>query len=366
MPNCSVVLLGSQMSGKTSLMQLLANRDSPFNEKYIPTIGTDFCTMKQKEDTIILWDMSGNPMHQSLAMFSYNGANLGVYCVDLANDEQLADVNGIIHKISEFLRYAPRTPIMLVGTCHDKLQIDVERKIAIEKFDVLFEKLQRLFSAGKHITSARNGHGVDELRNQMFLLAEERAESKENPSPENALDSMDNVINDVPDTALLHEKLVTLKNTMKGLPAAKYNLIAKAAETLVNNLKSSLGINKMTDITEFELSCYRHLKGEHPILKAVAKAVAAVAVTAAVTLIAAMVGFGIGFAMGAWTGPGAFISGVAAGSAAACAVVASSGAAGLVAGAAATYGLFKASPLEKAVHAVAESIKTQSDSSFDF
>lgn len=64
-----------------------------------------------------------------------------------------------------------------------------------------------------------------------------------------------------------------------------------------------------------------------------------VAAVVAVTLITAVLGFALGMAIGLWTGPGAFISGLAAGAAAAITVVAASGIAGT---ATAGYGFFKA------------------------
>lgn len=95
---------------------------------------------------------------------------------------------------------------------------------------------------------------------------------------------------------------------------------------------------KTTALHLFQKNTHDLLGNSH---SSVMKAVFITATAAAVTLLTWFIGFSVGFAFGVWMGPGAFISGLMAGQAAAVGITTASGAAGFSAAGATTYGLFK-------------------------
>ncbi|ETO93982.1 hypothetical protein [Legionella oakridgensis] len=93
-----------------------------------------------------------------------------------------------------------------------------------------------------------------------------------------------------------------------------------------------------TAYVQFAQHCRETLDGKHPNILKTILTIAAVSVA---TVLAGAVGFGIGFALGLWTGPGAFFTGVMAGSAAASLTLAAAGTVGVTAGVLTGYSLFK-------------------------
>jgi predicted GNAT family acetyltransferase len=242
---------------------------------------------------------------------------------------------------------------------HDKKSV-VPQEVEKSKFKNTFESYD---DADGSLNQANSedfnalAAGMDTLFERIYALGK---------SPANDKSDLASVISEVApiDTALkllepsssLHAAVLNLKDKMASLPVEKRTLIGNEVTTLVSGLQNRVHSGKLDKVIEdFEKNCNRHLAGKHPVLMAIAKAVAVVVIAAFVTVIAGLVGFGIGFAAGAWTGPGAFITGLTAGGAVASAVLGSSSAVGVVATAVSAYGLFKKSPLEKAVHEVARS-----------
>jgi hypothetical protein len=184
--------------------------------------------------------------------------------------------------------------------------------------------------------------------------------SAENQTVNKNLD-IDKAIDAIPSECELRKSLVKLKECISSLPYEKRLSVGSEAKALTDRFGKDTNTDMIKNIKLFEVNCLNILAGDHPIRQAAAKAVAVVAITAFVTVIAAMIGFGVGFAMGAWTGPGAFISGVLGGAAVASTVVKASCAVGLTAGALSLVGFYKASSAEKAVREVAASAKEYVD-----
>ncbi|WP_133130169.1 hypothetical protein [Legionella yabuuchiae] len=154
--------------------------------------------------------------------------------------------------------------------------------------------------------------------------------------------------------SLLGQALINLNNVSRNISKAQKKQLGEEALSLVTQLQNSDPLNLETVTQEYISNCEKILPKQRSVMKAIAGVVLAVVVT----FIAAVIGFGIGFAAGLWSGPGAFVSGVMAGSAAAVAVAGTSAVAGVGAGAlAASRGFFnpvKKPSLEDAVHNVAD------------
>ena len=147
----------------------------------------------------------------------------------------------------------------------------------------------------------------------------------------------------IPAASLWKQANESLSKAMEDLSKPKQEKIRKEVDILHNKLISTelTPEQKLAAYADFKKNCEKILdKNEAKALNAI---LTVLAVVVAVVL-AAVIGFGIGFIAGAWTGPGAFFSAVAAGSAAAISVVAATGATGVLVGTLVGLGLFKKKP----------------------
>lgn len=317
-----VVLLGNAGSGKTALMKRI-NFDK-YQSPYISTIGLDFATMERPKRVIQTWDTAGAEGLQSMPAGFNQFTDVVIYCIDLS---QPLNINKITSDIQQFKKLIePKTTeptFILVGT-----KIDLDRSVTDQEFTQLLSNKSLGFSKGFKVSSKTNEE-IGLLRDGIYEIADELAKAEEKAkmdvpldSPENKSIAMEKALRQLNCDSLLHEKITNLKNHIAELSVEKQDLIGKHTSTLVNQLKESSDAEAIAQhIQEFENNCIRSIGSSFPKVLA---AILGVVVTAVVTLLAAAVGFGIGFAAGAWTGPGAFITGFLAGSAAACAVVATS------------------------------------------
>lgn len=316
----NVVFIGPQGSGKTSILS--RRRDSKFNANTSATIGVDVFRYAHGNIDVRLWDCSGNERFADLiSSYYYCSVNTCVYCVDLSVrfDSEVAG-----KEIEKVQATSPDAQIILVGTKSDKENIE-NTTAKLQEFAK--ENNYKLF-----ITSAKDDDNKD--------IAEFFAEIDKQDL--NAVKTLwKDTCNKINPQAQLYDALVELQQVCEGLPnKAARNGIALAAHKLVDRLQRPAE-DKQLAITLFQNDCKPHLQGCVSSVEKTIKAVAAVVIAAIVTLIATMVGFSVGFSAGLWTGPGAFITGVMAGGAAASAVMGASAAMGVGAGVLGTRGLFK-------------------------
>jgi|GEM_PF-2439342 len=343
--NTQVLLIGSEGSGKTSIVRSALKQ--PFNPVHTVTVGCDYYIRHYKPSDYLdicldICDTSGAPRFQPLIIDSYYPTEnaIFVYCVDLStpiNQETITKELALVREKS------PDANIILVGTKCDKEQVVLPATL-----EALGEKLGCYRT---YITSAKTGENIGSLFVAIDLLAGRLIlQLIENLIPQ--------VLALVAAESPLYDSLSDLFDNIAHLPDAQQRSIVNAAENLVWTLRDTTitPVDKHKAIANFQHECNHHLQGASSWLKTALKAVAVVAATAFVTLIAAMVGFGIGFAAGFWTGPGAFISGVMMGGAAAGTVVAGSGVLGVGAGALSGYSLFKPESTPQ-ILAVAEAAK---------
>jgi small GTP-binding protein len=310
MSSFKIVFLGNKGSGKTQLAKQLELNDTKLFEPHsTPTAGVHFRKLVLNlDDKFTLWDVSGHERYNSVLPAYHGGADIGIYCVDLTEE---IDEQHIKEKIGLFKKINPNAPVVLLGTKADEPKpnnIDVLNRIDGEGF----------FN-NAILSSAKNGTGIQELRTTICTLYKER----KNSIWENAVKKLSTNLEHLP---LKKRVLINLE-------------LEKLRESVFPNPKDLVLLDTQAKaIEDFSMNCEVILEGKYA--KAL-KAVLTVAAAAAVIVLAGLLGFGIGFALGVWSGPGAFITGIVAGSSAAVATVAASGILGLGAGGLTAHSLFK-------------------------
>ncbi|MDP1602366.1 MAG: GTP-binding protein [Legionella sp.] len=354
-----LVFFGAEESGKTTLAQYFRDPESLFSQEYTPTVGVDVFNKSYyresdlKEDyRVSCFDTAGQMRFQSIIATYQKKAQIGVYCVDLS---QPLDKDKIDQDIASFKRLAgEHASVIIVGTKSDLPQNDPK---AFEALQAQYEESPFFIISVKNKDDKEKKKEIEKFFEKIKELSKHHAFGVA-PAPISPIDEALALTHG----SLLYDAIDLLKKKMTSLSPKTSESIGQETLSLVRNLQGFNDANEA--IKKFETNCYAHLAGKHPVLKAVAKLVAMVAITAFVTVIAALVGFGIGFGISVWMGPGAFISGITMGSATLCMLASLSGVAGLAAGALTTLGLFKVSPIEKAVQEVATCARQQAMSPF--
>ena len=353
LPKIHALLLGEAGSGKSSLS--LRYMKNEFSKHYTATI----CNLiSEKTITtslrLFLWDMPGlgKYPHFSLTSFSYKESRLFIYCIDLSKPINKVLIEETIRKIRLRDEQDKNPIIFLVGT-----KSDIKSQQAIppgELYALAAEHRAKAF-----ITSAKNNEGIDDLFTEVTSSAKKLHEQKENDKAARdaaALAAQIRERNHI--ETQLHASLKILKAAIDNLPqqdnAKKIELYA-AADRLIKALKNTNPLGKRDDINKFYDKCREIVS--RPIslaMRNVLQAVVFVAIAAIVTLLCAAIGFTIGLAAGAWLGPGAFITAIVGGTAAAKAALATSSVIGVCASYYATNHFFKPTP----VLVAAQQVKT--------
>ncbi|KAK9765969.1 Vacuolar protein sorting-associated protein 21 [Basidiobolus ranarum] len=167
-----LVLLGEAAVGKSSLVLRFVNND--FQEKKGPTIGAAFLTQKCRlEDKVIkfeIWDTAGQERFHSLAPMYYRNAQAAVVVYDITKAISLDKAK---IWIKELQRQAnPNIVIALVGNKADltvpsegdtKEELNATREVLTEEVEAYANESGLVFFE----TSAKNGHGVNEVFTQI-------------------------------------------------------------------------------------------------------------------------------------------------------------------------------------------------------
>ncbi len=312
---CNVILFGAAESGKTQLISKLANIKAEFNEQYRATIGADFLTKEYKDLRITIWDTAGQERFQSLTYNFVKDAHINILCVDLSRPLDTQNIDQNIEKIRESTDlHGEHKPLILVWT-----KSDAEQTISDNEILALNTNKEYNFTSIITVSSKENS-GITELLDLMATKCSLEVETA------NDLDKALGLLSLYPNSPL-YTKTKELRDNIEHLSSEKKQLIEtttlKLITTITQTTDPALQANA---VSEFEQETTKCLGGAHPKIKA---SIVSLIVTALITVIAMAIGFGIGFAAGLWTGPGAFISGVLAGSAAECTVVSMSAAGGV-------------------------------------
>ncbi len=142
-----------------------------------------------------------------------------------------------------------------------------------------------------------------------------------------------------------------LNHEAQTLSQSQIKKLGKEANQLLNILANINIKDKIPAINAFVTHCTEEIQGKN---HTVVSAVLSIAYAAVTAVIAAFIGFGIGCALGAWSGPGAFFSGLAAGVASAVTVVSTASVCGAAALGYSSYHFFKTTPVLSSIKDVAE------------
>jgi len=332
-----VIFFGDKKTGKTDLIGRMLDK-----EKYgLPRLSKETTgivhrtAVIDKKNEIMFWVTSGQERFKSIREAYYPNMQVAVFCIDLSKKIDIETIQANIKKFQQLNKKS--APVILVGT---------KKNEAIEGNIEVFECIK--ITGGIHIhtkrfiTSAKNDKNEDELLECIRGLCFKNELANENKTQKNSDSKRD----------WNEAKKQLLNDTKK----SGFSVIIEDAVTqLENDLQNAREAKAKTDaINKFVTTCKNGLQGKNNYFLDVVLAFAAFAV---VTVIAATIGFGIGFALGAWTGPGAFITGLMGGCAAAVAVASAAPALGLVASGLTAYGLFKEPKEMSAVRAFAKEAK---------
>lgn len=309
MSKLKVVFMGmdiqanEQGEGKTSLiMRYLGepNYSSPGMASY------------DNEDlNYTIWDLSVKGDLKWLKEVYVSEAAILVYCIDTTKALNIEEIRQHIAKMQQ---KAPKASVLLVGTKCDLS----EPQFTLQ--DLKTFALQEGYNAKAFFTSANENKGVIELFQEIKEIFNKRAQEVLQIEAKQRQE------------ALFNQALFKLKQVIAVLPEKQQKAIEEASDKLVNTLNDSALPHKHQAIQCFQEESHAQLKNiPMSMKKRVLKSLSAVAVSATVAVITAvMLGVALG---GLWIGPAAFIGAVVMGDIAASAVMGSSIALGLSAGA---------------------------------
>ncbi|MCL9682556.1 Rab family GTPase [Legionella maioricensis] len=348
----NVFIFGSEQSGKTELLKQLSSPEylSPLEHPYQPTIGIYYTTItipnESNEDniTLNLGDMGGqdrfNGDVEILAHFDF-----GLYCIDLSREIDEIKLKEIKDDINKFREINPHAQLVLVGT-----KADVALSNALNN---VLQQLEEFTFAATVSTSAREARGSKKLYKALCLEAHKKLRPNEEDyrSFYNPLNNIQQARNRCLQGSDLYNALDNLNNKAINLPFYVVSALGTEANILLDNIQNPSNPDIMASINLFHENCNELVQGRY---QAVINAIWTLTITAAITIIAGVIGFGIGFALGAWSGPGAFFTGLAAGWASSMAVAGGASLFGLGTLAyTATHTFFKTTPVEDAVNEIA-------------
>ncbi|ASQ46578.1 GTP-binding protein [Legionella clemsonensis] len=283
MSGYKIITIGAENTGKTQLLRRIVSNN--FSETYKPSMGMDFCSLKKNNDSLHLWDISGDSKTFGMTLPFFRHADLGLYCVDLSNPTRFKK-----EYLESFKTHNPDKKIILVGTKMDLLADTMEEQTA--KAQEILNNIEGSF-ATRIAVSAKNRTNLELLENLLF---------------NNTLsDKFDFALSKLSTDSSFYVALKQLQEKIKNIPQEKYQAVAAISLELVENLLSNSSSDKKQEaIEQFTKKCTPYLEKEHPYAL---KAVFSVAAVAFVTLLATVIGFGLGL----WSGPGAIATALIAG-----------------------------------------------------
>ncbi len=344
------VLFGATRVGKTAINQKLCGL--AVSQRYNTTLGADFNTLKisshngMDDITIALWDTPSDPRFKaSYSALTLSNVDLGIYCIDLSEEITEEIIAGIKSDINELQSRNPNAQLILIGT-----KSDCAREQALE---TARQKLAAI-SFNKIIsTSSYADNGVEELYDYLAKSAhdkyiQEKIRLYKANEQGNGILFARNLCNTQSE---LYRALDNLYNQAKDLNSQTSTTLGNITCDLMFNLLNTQVTDKMGAINSFVQQSNELLQNKY---SGIVNSILTVAITAVVTVVAAIIGFGIGVALGAWSGPGAFFTGLLAGSASALAVAGGSSLVGVGTLAYTAYRFFRPSPVVEATNEVAE------------
>ena len=160
-----IVVVGDGAVGKTCLLLAFSKGEIP--SAYVPTVFENFShVMKYKNEDYILhlWDTAGQEEYDQLRPLSYSSANIFLICFSVTSSVSYDNVISKWHP--EVLHYAPKVPIILVGTKLDtRNDPELVKKLSEQGMNVITtqkgEELKNRIKALKYMEcSAKTGENL--------------------------------------------------------------------------------------------------------------------------------------------------------------------------------------------------------------
>jgi len=159
-----VCLLGDGAVGKTSLVRRFVS--DQFEDKYILTVGTKVvkCDIKvsisgaEATVTLMIWDILGQRMHDSLHAAYYSGASGALIVCDITRRETFDHVP---EWIEAFRKSSPKSCVLLLANKSDLPSWGATK-------DEL-DELARKYDANGYLTSAKTGQKVEQAFGEIAL-----------------------------------------------------------------------------------------------------------------------------------------------------------------------------------------------------
>ena len=160
-----LVVVGDGAVGKTCL--LIAYSIKKFPEDYIPTVFDNYVvtlTAGSRSIQLALWDTAGQEEYDQLRPLSYSSAQIFLICFSVTSSVSYDNVISKWHP--EVMHYAPKVPIILVGTKLDTREDPEILKTLQEQGNSVIttargEELKNRIKAVKYIEcSARTGENL--------------------------------------------------------------------------------------------------------------------------------------------------------------------------------------------------------------
>jgi small GTP-binding protein len=159
-----VCLLGDGAVGKTSLVRRFVS--DQFEDKYILTVGTKVVKRDIKVNlsgseaavTLMIWDILGQRMHDSLHAAYYSGASGALIVCDITRRETFDHVP---EWIEAFRKSSPNSCVLLLANKSDL------PSWAATKDEL--EAMARKYDANGYLTSAKTGQKVEQAFGEIAL-----------------------------------------------------------------------------------------------------------------------------------------------------------------------------------------------------
>src|SRR5215469_1056715 len=148
-----ICMLGSFSVGKTSLVRRFV--ESIFDEQYQTTIGVKVdkkvVELAGKEVTLVLWDIHGEDVLQSMRMTYLRGMSGYLLVIDPTRRQTLKDALALEARVQQAMGLIPR--VLILNKCD-----------LIADWDIDLERISAFEKSGQAVvrTSAKTGQGVEE------------------------------------------------------------------------------------------------------------------------------------------------------------------------------------------------------------
>lgn len=331
MKKLKTYIFGGEKIGKSELLKQLLSPEyiSTIERLYEPTKGARYSqiTIANQSDEngilIELWEIGGQARFKSMVHVIGSHSDLGLYCIDLSQMIDEIKLQEIITDINKFKDVNPDARLIIVGTKND---------IALPNaLSTICNQLKDLNYTAAVATSAQTADGSKDFYTTFCSEANKKLLWNEQDNEE--FDRFYEPVNQIlkarnrcaEDSDLFHA-LNTLNDETIDLPHQIINGLGIEVNKLLNNIQDPSTPDKAKSIDSFHQSCNDLLQENYHEIK---RFILSVIIAAVITIIAGMIGFGIGFALGAWSGPGAFFTGLTTGYASALLVTGSTSLAGL-------------------------------------